>query len=70
MHLLARQPQTIVIGAHRFDFAAGDGIHTENSYKFGVDEFGALAAAAGFRTLRVWQDAEALFSVHCLAVSA
>jgi dimethylhistidine N-methyltransferase len=69
MHLLARQPQTIVIGAHRFAFTAGDGIHTENSYKFSVAEFGALAASAGFRTLRVWQDAEALFSVHCLAVS-
>lgn len=70
MHLLARRPQTIVIGAHRFAFAVGDGIHTENSYKFSVDEFGTLAARAGFRTLRVWQDSEALFSVHCLAVSA
>lgn len=68
MHLVATRAQTIVIGEQRFDFAPNDTIHTENSYKYAVDEFIALAAAAGFASLRVWQDAERLFSVHCLEV--
>jgi dimethylhistidine N-methyltransferase len=69
MHLIATRPQTVVVDARRFEFAEGDGIQTENSYKYAVDEFGALAAAAGFDTLRVWQDRERLFSVHCLVVA-
>lgn len=68
MHLVATRAQTVVIGEHRFEFAPNDAIHTENSYKYAVDEFVALAAAAGFTSLRVWQDAERLFSVHCLEV--
>jgi dimethylhistidine N-methyltransferase len=69
MHLVATRAQTVRIGDACFGFAAGDDIHTENSYKYDVAEFGALAAAAGFATLRVWRDRDALFSVHCLAVA-
>ncbi len=69
MHLVATRAQRIAIDGHRFDFAAGEGIHTENSYKFDAAGFGTLAAAAGFATLRVWQDAAGLFSVHALAVA-
>lgn len=68
MHLVATRAQTVRIGDARFEFAAGDDIHTENSYKYDVAEFGALAAEAGFATLRVWCDRDALFSVHCLEV--
>jgi len=69
MHLIANCAQTLVVDGCRFDFAAGEGIHTENSYKFDVAEFAALSAAAGFDTLQVWQDEEGLFSVHGLAVA-
>lgn len=68
MHLIAIRAQTVVIGEHRFEFVPDDAIHTENSYKYAVEEFIALAASAGFASLRVWQDAERLFSVHCLEV--
>ncbi len=67
MHLVAMRDQVIGVDGTRFPFAAGDGIHTENSYKFNVEEFGELARAAGFETLRVWQDEAELFSVHALA---
>ena len=42
----------------------GESIHTENSYKYTVAEFAALAAAAGFRQQAVWTDPAELFSVQ------
>jgi dimethylhistidine N-methyltransferase len=66
MHLVATAPQQVRINGCRFDFKPGESIHTENSYKFSIEEFKALAAQAGLTSLRVWQDADALFSVHCL----
>ena len=68
MHLIATRAQTVVVDGHVFEFATGDGIHTENSWKYTIDEFGELATRAGFDTLRVWTDPDQLFSVHCLAV--
>lgn len=66
MRLVATAPQRVRIDGCRFEFQAGESIHTENSYKFSVEEFQALAAQAGLASLRVWQDDDALFSVHCL----
>jgi len=66
MHLLSRCDQTVRIDGHRFHFSPGDGIHTENSYKYSVEEFQALAADAGFGHERVWLDHRELFSVHYL----
>ena len=37
-------------------FHAGDYITTEYSYKYRVEEFGALAARAGWRVAQVWTD--------------
>ena len=58
--------QTATIAGRRFDFAAGERIHTENSYKYAIDEFGSLAARAGFAVVHSWTDSEELFSVHYL----
>src|SRR5450759_3261215 len=66
MHLLATAPQHVRIDGCCFEFQAGESIHTENSYKFSIEEFQTLAAQAGLASLRVWQDDDALFSVHCL----
>jgi dimethylhistidine N-methyltransferase len=66
MHLLAAEPQHVRVDGCCFDFMAGESIHTENSYKYSIEEFQALAAQAGLASLRVWQDDDALFSVHCL----
>lgn len=70
MHLRAQRATRIEIAGQVFDFAEGEGIHTENSYKYSTEEFGALAATVGFVTEQVWCDAERLFSVHCLRVAA
>ncbi|MGH8704710.1 MAG: L-histidine N(alpha)-methyltransferase [Burkholderiales bacterium] len=69
MHLVALERQTVRIGAHRFPFEAGETIHTENSCKYSVAEFRALAAEAGFRGARVWLDKKGLFSLHGLVAA-
>jgi dimethylhistidine N-methyltransferase len=58
--------QHATIAGRRFAFAAGELVHTEYSYKYGVDEFRALAARAGFRPIDTWTDPADLFSVHYL----
>lgn len=64
MHLVSRKEQEVKIDGHHFHFAAGESIHTENSYKYTVDEFSSLAAKAGFRLQAAWLDADQLFSVQ------
>ena len=66
MHLVSLGAQTVNVGDHRFGFAAGESIHTENSYKYSIAEFQALAARAGFRGAKVWTDRRGLFSLHGL----
>jgi uncharacterized SAM-dependent methyltransferase len=63
------QPQGAERGDRRprFSFAAGEMIHTENSYKYAIPEFRALAARAGFAALDTWTDpTDRKFSVHYL----
>ncbi len=45
-----------------FDFAAGERIHTENSYKYDAAELALLAARTGFEVKRVWLDEKKQFS--------
>jgi L-histidine Nalpha-methyltransferase len=66
MHLRSTAAHAVHVEGRRFDFRAGETIHTENSYKYAVAEFQALALRAGFRPQEVWQDDEGLFSLHCL----
>jgi dimethylhistidine N-methyltransferase len=69
MHLMANSPQRVHIDGHHFDFRAGEGLHTENSYKYSVAEFCTLAEGAGYVSEKVWQDEQNLFSLHCLRVA-
>lgn len=64
MHLVSQRDQQVRINGDAFDFAAGDSVHTENSFKYTPDEFAALAGLAGFRQSGLWLDPERLFSVH------
>ena len=66
MHLVSLVPQTVNVGNHRFAFEAGESIHTENSYKYSIGEFRALARSAGFRGEKVWLDPKGMFSLHGL----
>jgi dimethylhistidine N-methyltransferase len=63
MHLQARQPLTVRWpGGHR-SFAAGDRIHTENSYKWQRGDFEALLRDAGFARIQTWTDDQDWFAV-------
>jgi dimethylhistidine N-methyltransferase len=66
MHLVSLARQTVRIGRHRFEFDAGESIHTENSYKYSVEGFRALAARAGYAGRKVWTDRKGLFALHGL----
>ena len=68
MHLVSTRDQQVTVAGRRFAFAAGETIHTENSYKYSVDEFQALAREAGFEPMHCWVDDEGLFSIHSLTV--
>ena len=70
MHLVSRRAQTIHVLGRYFHFEPGESIHTENSYKYSVAEFHALARRAGLQPRQVWLDAAHLFSVHYLSVIA
>ncbi len=63
MHLQARRELTVRWPGAERRFAAGERIHTENSYKYRADDFAALLRDAGFRTSRRWTDAQAWFAV-------
>ncbi len=64
MHLVSLREQCVRIAERRFPFRAGETIHTENSYKFSVEEFQTLAASCGFEPLEAWTDRNRLFSLH------
>ena len=67
MHLVSACQQSASVGGERFAFAEGQTLHTENSCKYTVAGFQALARDAGLQPQAVWTDAQRLFSVHWLA---
>jgi uncharacterized SAM-dependent methyltransferase len=68
MHLVSRAAQRVRIGDYRFELRAGETIHTENSYKYAVEDFQTLASRAGFVPEHCWTDPQRLFSIHYLTV--
>ncbi len=69
MHLVSLAKQSVDVGDHRCDVDAGESIHTENSYKYTIDEFRLLAKSAGFTGEKVWLDAKGMFSLHGLVAN-
>ena len=64
MHLESLRTQTVHVAGHPIDFAIGETIHTENSYKHSVADFQELAGQAGWSAEKLWTDDEKLFSIH------
>ena len=69
MHLISRKAQTVRVLGHNFSFRPGETIHTENSYKYSLDRFTALARGSGWTVRQSWTDAARMFSVHVLVAS-
>jgi L-histidine Nalpha-methyltransferase len=70
MHLVSKKRQNVGVAGRRIEFQIGETIHTENSYKYTLDHFTALARGAGWSPLAVWTDAGANFSIHALTFDA
>ncbi|MEM7442982.1 MAG: L-histidine N(alpha)-methyltransferase [Pseudomonadota bacterium] len=66
MHLVSLSDQTVAIGSFDADFKAGESIHSENSYKYTLDGFQALAREGGWKSRDVWTDSRQRFSVHLM----
>ncbi len=68
MHLASIKRQKVRIGDVTVEFRTGETIHTENSYKYSIESFQALAHGSGWSPLAAWTDG--LFSVHALRMTA
>jgi len=64
MHLASLKRQKVRVNGKAINFRLGETIHTENSYKFTIESFQALAQGAGWSQLQVWSDG--MFSVHAI----
>lgn len=69
MHLISNKRQTVRMLGTSFSFRPGESIHTENSYKYSLERFAALARGAGWQVRKSWTDQRKMFSVHLLGVS-
>jgi dimethylhistidine N-methyltransferase len=66
MYLVSLAEQIVRVQGRAFSFTSGERIHTENSHKYSVREFQALARAGGWHPVKAWTDPEKLFSLHLL----
>jgi dimethylhistidine N-methyltransferase len=69
MHLISRKAQNVRILGNNFSFRPGESIHTENSYKYSLERFTALARGSGWSVRKSWTDKARMFSVHSLVAS-
>ncbi|WP_262693362.1 L-histidine N(alpha)-methyltransferase [Kordiimonas aquimaris] len=65
MHLVSQIEQAVRVGNQTFSFRKGETIHTENSRKFTLKRFEALAQNNGWRLKQTWIDENDYF---CLAL--
>ena len=66
MHLKSLSEQSIKLGSEVINFERGETIHTENSYKYSINEFSSLAHESGYETIKSWCDQDNLFGIFFL----
>ena len=66
MHLVSRRPQRVRLADRQFDFSAEEPLHTENAYKFTVEDVTGLARRAGWRLIERWISPPPAFAVFLL----
>lgn len=64
--LVSLSHQEFEILGRRFTLEEGERIHVENSHKYTIPQFQALARDAGWTPEQVWTDKDDLFSLHYL----
>ena len=68
MHLVSLGHQLVKIGDTRISLETDETIHTENSYKFTVEEFSQLAMNVGLHSVETWYDSRGYFALQYLKV--
>tara|TARA_B100000029_G_scaffold514852_2_gene619315 strand:+ start:714 stop:1682 length:969 start_codon:yes stop_codon:yes gene_type:complete len=68
MHLVSKISHKIDFCDEQIKIKEGETIHTENSYKYTIDEFKDLAKKSGFKTIKVLTDSKNYFSIFYLRV--
>lgn len=68
MHIESLRDQRMRVGDACVDFATGETIWTESSYKYDRQSLEALASSAGFEIAQLWTDAHQRFWVAFLTV--
>ncbi|WP_297507953.1 ergothioneine biosynthesis protein EgtB [uncultured Caulobacter sp.] len=66
MHLESRRDQIVMVGDYGFRFAAGETIHTENSYKYPSEAFETIARRAGWTVAQRWISEDPTFAIYAL----
>jgi L-histidine Nalpha-methyltransferase len=71
MHLFSREAQTVQLRGinAEVNFECGESIHTENSYKFDVEDLRGLADATGFHLKKTWFDSNRHFSFNMFSAT-
>ncbi|MFZ5707668.1 MAG: L-histidine N(alpha)-methyltransferase [Pseudomonadota bacterium] len=67
--LISLGPQDVRIGDTLFRFAQGEPLSIDRSWKYGVEDFRALARGAGLRPVDLWQDARGYVGSFLLEVA-
>ena len=69
MHLVSKKDQIVNISNKTIKFDKGETIHTENSYKYSIDEFRELSISSGYKVINFVTDKNRYFSVFFLKVT-
>lgn len=64
MHLVSQRKQAVRVAGEQIEFAEGETITTEYSYKYKVETFRVLASAGGWQPGRAWLDKNQWFSLQ------
>ena len=68
MHLVSGRQQAVSCCGREVLFDEGETLHTENSYKYSLEEIAQLAQKTGYSLKKSWVDSDQLFSVNLLEV--
>ena len=69
MHLVSKKNQSVNISNKTIKFDKGETIHTENSYKYSINEFKELSISSGYKVINFITDKNRYFSVFFLKVT-
>ena len=68
MHLESLKGHTVKFLDKEICFKKGETIHTENSYKYTINDFVNLSSSSGYKVVDILTDKKKFFGLFCLKV--